>query len=98
MMQDKGLEIINVTYKDVSGSSASSVAIDLSCNSSKGCRNIIMDRVNLTSVSSYTNVTASCSNVKGQETSVSPKVSCLMEKPPSTLIGSTYYSLIKKMA
>ncbi|OIV95128.1 hypothetical protein TanjilG_21518 [Lupinus angustifolius] len=88
MMQGKGIEIIGVTYKDVSGTSATSVAINLGCNSSEGCSNIIMDRVNLTSVSPSEKVIVLCSNVKGQETTVSPKVSCLTEKLPSTLIGS----------
>ncbi|OIV95127.1 hypothetical protein TanjilG_21517 [Lupinus angustifolius] len=87
--EGKGFEINGVTYQDVSGTSATSVAINLGCNSNGGgCTNIIMDTVNLTSISSNKVVTASCTNVKGQETQVSPKVPCLTEKPPSTLIGA----------
>ncbi|KAF1892202.1 hypothetical protein Lal_00036561 [Lupinus albus] len=78
--QVKGFEIIGLRYNDVSGSSATSVAIDLGCDSGEGCIDVIMDKVNLTSVSPNDKVTASCNKVKGQETSVSPDVSCLTKK------------------
>ncbi|CAL0302263.1 unnamed protein product [Lupinus luteus] len=87
-VQGTGLEINGVTYTDMSGTSANSVAINLGCNSSKGCNNIIMDTVNITSTSPNNKVTAACTNVEGQETNVSPKVPCLREKSPTTLIGS----------
>ncbi|CAL0308580.1 unnamed protein product [Lupinus luteus] len=79
-----GLEISGVTFKDVKGTSASEVAITLNCNSSKGCHDIFMDDINLTSESSSSRITASCTNANGEETSVSPKVSCLQKKTPSS--------------
>ncbi|OIW17514.1 hypothetical protein TanjilG_22626 [Lupinus angustifolius] len=78
-----GLEISGVTYRHVKGTSASKVAITLDCNSSKGCHDIIMDDINLTSGSSSSITTASCTNAKGKATSVSPEVSCLENQKPS---------------
>ncbi|KAE9615980.1 putative polygalacturonase [Lupinus albus] len=78
-----GLEISGVTYKDVKGTSASEIAINLDCNSSEGCHDIIMDDINLTSHTSSSQATASCINANGEGISVSPKVPCLAKKTPT---------------
>ncbi|KAK7258800.1 hypothetical protein RIF29_24387 [Crotalaria pallida] len=78
--QGGGLEITGVTYNDVRGTSATTVAINFDCSSSKGCNKILMDTISLTSFTSSSSgygTTALCKNARGEAKSVSPEVSCL---------------------
>ncbi|OIV97443.1 hypothetical protein TanjilG_16204 [Lupinus angustifolius] len=72
--QESGVEIIGVIYKDVKGTSASEVAINLNCRSSKGCSDIIMEEINI----APSNTMAICNYARGKASFVSPKVPCLV--------------------
>ncbi|KAK2645155.1 hypothetical protein Ddye_020350 [Dipteronia dyeriana] len=62
---------------DVHGTSANEQAITLDCNSSvKGCRNIIMKQVNITSSKSGNEIRALCKTAHGFFDSTKPHVSC----------------------
>ncbi|KAE9608049.1 putative polygalacturonase [Lupinus albus] len=71
---ESGVEIIGVIYKDVKGTSASEVAINLDCRSSKGCSDIIMEEINI----APSNTMAICNYASGKASFVSPKVPCLV--------------------
>ncbi|CAE6076558.1 unnamed protein product [Arabidopsis arenosa] len=68
--QDSAVQVKNVVYKNISGTSATDVAITLNCSEKYPCQGIVLENVNIKGG------TASCknANVKNQGT-VSPKCS-----------------------
>ncbi|KAK6265993.1 hypothetical protein QUC31_016830 [Theobroma cacao] len=72
-----GIQVSHVTYSDIHGSSASDVAIDLSCSNVVGCSNIVMDNINITSAVPGQDIHAFCKNAQGTAASIHPEVPCL---------------------
>ncbi|KAK1420980.1 hypothetical protein QVD17_22992 [Tagetes erecta] len=71
-----GVKISDVTYKNIYGTSSSSVAITLNCSRSVPCSGISMENINLASVTPGKFLLANCINVQGTEVGVNPG-SCL---------------------
>ncbi|KAK4852966.1 hypothetical protein QYF36_001657 [Acer negundo] len=71
------IQVNYVSFVNVHGTSASEQAITLDCSSSvKGCRNIVMKQVNITSSKPGNKVRALCKNAHGVFDSTIPHVSC----------------------
>lgn len=68
------VQISNVTYKNIVGSSSSQVAVNLICSKSKPCNKVIMDNINLEYVGKGDSK-SSCANVIG--------VSYGQQRPPT---------------
>ncbi|KAF1870205.1 hypothetical protein Lal_00017786 [Lupinus albus] len=83
-VKSQGIEIIGVTYRDLKGTSGNNIAINLECNSNKGCSDIFMEDINITPASSKSKPTASCNNAHGKAISVSPEVPCLSKQHASS--------------
>ncbi|KAL1533186.1 endo-polygalacturonase [Salvia divinorum] len=73
--QVSGVEISNVTYRDVEGTSATKVAVKFECSESSPCHAIKLENVNL----SYKNepARATCSNAAGTVAGIVKPSSCL---------------------
>ncbi|XP_059442087.1 exopolygalacturonase-like [Corylus avellana] len=59
------LQISNVTYKNIWGSSDAKVAVTLRCSGSKPCKNVVLEDINLDYRGPDGSVTALCSHVNG---------------------------------
>lgn len=75
-MQTSGVNVSEVTYSNVQGTSADEQAITLDC-SENGCFNIKMDLVKITSTVPGKQTTALCKNAHGTSSSTVPQVPCL---------------------
>ncbi|XP_027190499.2 probable polygalacturonase At3g15720 [Cicer arietinum] len=69
---DSYVEVSEVTYHGIDGTSASDIAIKLDC-SSLGCSNIVMDQINIVSSQKEKKVNAFCQNLQGTIESTVPK-------------------------
>ncbi|CAA0809428.1 Probable polygalacturonase [Striga hermonthica] len=70
--RETGVQISNVIYKDIVGTSSTDIAINLNCSKSVACFVISMESVYLSSAKFGKKVTAYCSNAYGEETDVVP--------------------------
>ena len=75
MRQSSAVQVSNVTYMDINGTSGNQQGIIFNCDH-EVCTNIIMDRINIRS-SNGGNVSVTCKNVKGQSSCTTPEVPCL---------------------
>lgn len=75
-MQTSAVNVSDVTYSDVRGSSADEKAISFDC-SEEGCFGIKMEQINLTSTVPGKETNAYCKNAHGTSSSTAPPVSCL---------------------
>ncbi|KZV34800.1 polygalacturonase-like [Dorcoceras hygrometricum] len=73
--QSSGVEISNVIYREIHGTSATEVAIKFDCSKTYPCKGITLDDVNLTHGDKT--ALASCKNVRGTATGVVHPTSCL---------------------
>ncbi|KAK4397039.1 putative polygalacturonase [Sesamum angolense] len=76
--QVTGVQISNVSYKEIYGTSTSDIAINLNCSRSVPCRGIWMESIQLTSAKAGRKVTANCTSAYGQEIDVFP-YPCLLD-------------------
>ncbi|XP_059442085.1 exopolygalacturonase-like [Corylus avellana] len=60
------LQISNVTYRNIWGSSNAKVAVTLRCSASKPCQNVVLEDINLDYRGPEGPVTALCSHVNGR--------------------------------
>nr|XP_011470459.1 PREDICTED: probable polygalacturonase At3g15720 [Fragaria vesca subsp. vesca] len=74
--QGSAVQVSDVTFRDFQGSVSGDVAITLDCDNRVGCKNIVMDHIDLTSSVHGKKVAAYCKNVRGLRTSLSPSVTC----------------------
>ncbi|KAG6468035.1 hypothetical protein ZIOFF_072601 [Zingiber officinale] len=75
-----GVEVIDVKYIGVTGTSSSEVAIALNCSQSVPCSGIVMDTVNLSSANKGGKVQSYCISANGYtKNQVTPAVSCLTQ-------------------
>ncbi|KAK8682741.1 hypothetical protein V6N13_055115 [Hibiscus sabdariffa] len=71
------IEVSDVTYSDIQGTSASKQAIDLNCDNVVGCTNIVMKNIHITASADAPQIYSFCNNAHGTAFDVSPKVTCL---------------------
>ncbi|KAL6216981.1 hypothetical protein ACLB2K_010199 [Fragaria x ananassa] len=81
--QSSAVEISDVRYMDIKGTSAKEDAIIFNCNQFSGCRNIVMDNINITSDVPGEELYASCYNINGTSNSTLPCVTCLSNSTSS---------------
>ncbi|XP_059642966.1 probable polygalacturonase At3g15720 [Cornus florida] len=74
--ETSAVEISNVTFSGIVGSSATKEAIDLRCSESRACVNIKIDNINITSAQPGKNISAFCYNAIGTFISDTPTVIC----------------------
>ncbi|CAN4094578.1 unnamed protein product [Withania somnifera] len=67
-----GVQISNVLYQNIFGTSSTDIAINLNCSMSVPCTDITMQLIQLTPATLGKQVTAYCRNVNGQEYGVEP--------------------------
>ncbi|XP_061357372.1 probable polygalacturonase At3g15720 [Gastrolobium bilobum] len=72
------VRVSDVTYRNVRGTSSGEHAIKLHCDKTIGCTNILLERINITSLSGE-ETCASCKNAKGVCSSCIPNVPCLTD-------------------
>ncbi|KAL6215115.1 hypothetical protein ACLB2K_014546 [Fragaria x ananassa] len=77
------VEISDVRYMDIKGTSAKEDAIIFVCNQFSGCRNIVMDNINITSDVPGEELYASCYNINETSNSTLPCVTCLSNSTSS---------------
>ncbi|KAI8011959.1 hypothetical protein LOK49_LG06G02017, partial [Camellia lanceoleosa] len=71
------VQISEVTYRNMGGSSISGKAINLRCGESQACTNIVTDRVNIYSSVPENKTFSFCCNACGTSFSTTPSVPCL---------------------
>ncbi|KAM7490125.1 hypothetical protein LguiA_033046 [Lonicera macranthoides] len=69
----KAVQVSNVAFRQVQGSSASKIAINLGCSTNVGCTNITLEHVHINGEGLF----ASCTNAHGTAVDTSPQVTCL---------------------
>ncbi|XP_070026676.1 probable polygalacturonase At3g15720 [Nicotiana sylvestris] len=67
----------DITFRGISGTSLMDEVINLSCSETVGCKNILLDRVYISSVKGNP-VHAKCVNAHGRHTHTRPVVNCLL--------------------
>ncbi|XP_042003012.1 polygalacturonase ADPG1-like isoform X2 [Salvia splendens] len=70
--QESGVEISNIVYREIQGTSASRIAINLNCSNWVPCYGIWMESIELTAAIVGMQVTANCSNASGREQDTLP--------------------------
>lgn len=73
----KAVKVSDVTYRNVTGTSTREDAIQLNCDRTVGCSDIVIDHVNITFVAAGKETNASCSNAQGTCSLCHPYVPCL---------------------
>jgi len=73
IIQKAGVQIWGITYRKIIGTTESKFAIKLNCNEISGCTDILMEVVNITSISGKT-TEAFWKNAHGKASSTSPYV------------------------
>ncbi|CAL5336914.1 unnamed protein product [Camellia sinensis] len=74
---ESAVQISDVTYTNINGSSVSDQAITLNCSVSKPCANIVMGQINLFSSVPGGKINSFCQNAHGTSISTIPNVTCL---------------------
>ncbi|KAM3383317.1 putative polygalacturonase [Capsicum galapagoense] len=67
-----GVQVSNVVYQNIVGTSSSDIAINLNCSISVPCTDITMQFIQLTPATSGRKVKAYCRNANGQEYGIEP--------------------------
>ncbi|GMY25568.1 exopolygalacturonase-like [Fagus crenata] len=75
--QASRVQINNVTYRNIWGSSGSKVAVTLRCSQSRPCRDVVLENINLPYYGQGGNATAFCSNIKGLSVGQQNPPSCM---------------------
>nr|DAD27149.1 TPA_asm: hypothetical protein HUJ06_028617 [Nelumbo nucifera] len=71
------VEVSDVTYSGIIGSSTSEDVISLRCSESVACTNIVMNYVNITTTAPGKEARSYCLNAHGSSKNTNPPVSCL---------------------
>ncbi|KAL4386074.1 hypothetical protein GQ457_09G006760 [Hibiscus cannabinus] len=78
--QTSAVEISNVRYEDIKGTSGRRIAVQLSCSESTPCTNIIMKDISLRNKDQNDDTSSTCFNAHGFTNSrVEPNVPCLQK-------------------
>uniref|UniRef100_A0A2N9GKA9 Polygalacturonase n=1 Tax=Fagus sylvatica TaxID=28930 RepID=A0A2N9GKA9_FAGSY len=73
------VKVSDVTFRNVRGTSADELAIDLVCSDSIGCTNISLQQINITSAIPGKKTYCRCNNAHGITKSTNPIVPCLSQ-------------------
>lgn len=66
LLQDQAVQISNVTYKQVLGTSKGEVAVKLDCSKAVPCKDIVVEDIELVSSDDDKKATFECNNVYGR--------------------------------
>lgn len=77
-MKTTAVELNDIRYKSISGTSRTDQVINLSCSGSRGCTNIRIERVYIKSMTPGKRVYANCVNAHGTWFHTIPDVKCLL--------------------
>lgn len=80
MMKKTGVKISDVRYSGASGTSNSTIAINLNCSQAVPCTNIVLDTIELASSTRGKQVNSSCNNAYGRAVGVVQPKSCLLQQ------------------
>ncbi|KAK8508450.1 hypothetical protein V6N12_020231 [Hibiscus sabdariffa] len=75
------IKVSDVTYSDIRGTSASDRAINLNCDDTVGCTNIVMKNIAIKASAEAPKIYGFCNNAHGTALHVNPKVACLSQRP-----------------
>lgn len=75
-MQKSAVQVENVIYRNIKGTSASKVAINFNCSESVPCKNLVLQNVKLTAHQKGEEVEASCTHLAMQTTRLNSFPSC----------------------
>ena len=73
------VEVSDVTFRDVRGTSADEIAIDLVCSDSVGCNNIVLENIDIRSTILGKRTYSRCNNAHGTAKETNPTVPCLSQ-------------------
>ncbi|KAK4338580.1 hypothetical protein RND71_043067 [Anisodus tanguticus] len=77
-IKPNAVQVSNVTYKDVFGTTASKIAVNLNCSdNSTACTNLLFQQINITSALPHQQTIAACNNAHGKNFSTLPTITCL---------------------
>ncbi|XP_042003546.1 polygalacturonase QRT2-like [Salvia splendens] len=74
--EKSAVQVENVVYRNIIGTSASKVAINLNCSESVPCKNVVLQNVMLTAQQKGEKVEASCNHLAVQTTKLNSLPSC----------------------
>lgn len=77
MMMQKAVKVSDVTFKNVRGTAAEELAIDLICSQGMGCTNILLDNIDIQSSIPGKRTYSRCNNVHGTARACNPVVPCV---------------------
>lgn len=77
LTQTAAVALSDIAFRGISGTSLMDEVINLSCSETVGCKNILLDRVYISSVKGNP-VHAKCVNAHGRHTHTRPVVNCLL--------------------
>ncbi|KAJ7957259.1 Pectin lyase-like superfamily protein [Quillaja saponaria] len=75
----EAMKVSDVTYRNVHGTSMTEKAINLNCDKTMACTNIVMDRISITSAVPGKNTFAFCFNAHGIVTNSVPNVAGMLQ-------------------
>ncbi|GFP87771.1 polygalacturonase [Phtheirospermum japonicum] len=78
--QASAVQVENVIYRNIRGTSASKVAINFNCSDSVPCRNVVVDNVKLSGQAKGEKVEALCSNLAMLSAKLNSAPTCSMHK------------------
>uniref|UniRef100_A0A2N9I783 Polygalacturonase n=1 Tax=Fagus sylvatica TaxID=28930 RepID=A0A2N9I783_FAGSY len=73
------VKMSDVTFRDVRGTSADEIAIDLVCSDSVGCTNIVLENIDIRSTIPGKRTYSRCNNAHGTAKETNPIVPCLSQ-------------------
>ncbi|GKV27926.1 hypothetical protein SLEP1_g37040 [Rubroshorea leprosula] len=76
--QTAAVQISDITFRDIQGTSNKTNVIKLSCSETLGCTNILVENVNLTSTAESKEAYSSCVNAHGRSSQSIPPIDCLL--------------------
>lgn len=77
-VQDSAVEVSDVTFSNIHGTSTGKYAVELLCEPNIGCTDIVLNNINIKPISGG-EALVSCSNAHGRCTSCVPNVLCLSQ-------------------
>ncbi|CAN0872887.1 Probable polygalacturonase At3g15720 [Linum grandiflorum] len=78
LQQESAVQISDVSYTRIYGTSSDPIAINLGCSQLRGCANIQLAHINITSAHPPTITSSKCVNAHGGSIDTTPKVDCLV--------------------
>ena len=79
MLKRTGVQISDVRYAGIFGTSKSKVAINLNCSQAVACTDILLDTILLAPSTPGKKVISSCNNAYGSSAGIVEPESCLLE-------------------